>query len=281
MTTRLALSEDPRRLIAPLWLDPATLAGDPDDAADAAAQLDRIVDALGDAMPWRPRHNITAPQPVWTVRSGDALGWSSDPWDNMQVAPMRLGLIPAWANHRKMGHRHTAADTRDLTRNAAYTAPWTHGQRCLVLASGFYAAAPQTTPKLITHTTLPTFAIAAIWTSWASEDEQDEGIESCALLTTHHPNLIGHTAPILLPDTDAMRRWLHPDAAADSLTALLTAPDAAHLRVRELSHLLEDAPEAPAQPSTPQLDLVAAIHLATRRALAQPAEQLKLPWLAS
>lgn len=278
MTTRLALSEDPRRLIAPLWLDPTT------PASHAGEQLDTIVAALGESMAWRPRHNITAPQHVWTVRSGDALGWSSDPWDNMQVAPMRLGLIPSWANHRKMGHRHTAADTRDLTHNAAYTTPWAHGQRCLVLASGFYAAAPQATPKLITHASLPAFAIAAIWTSWASEDEEDEGIESCALLTTHHPDLVGHTAPILLSDTDAMRRWLDPDAAPDSLTALLAAPDAAHLRVRELSHLLEDAPDvpaAPALPATPQLDLVAAIHLATRRALAQPAEQLKLPWLAS
>jgi putative SOS response-associated peptidase YedK len=278
MTTRLALSEDPRRLIAPLWLDPAT------PADGAGTQLDAIVDALADVIAWRPRHNITAPQHVWTVRSGDAMGWSSDPWDNMQVAPMRLGLIPSWANHRKMGHRHTAADTRDLTRNAAYTAPWAHGQRCLVLASGFYATSPKATPKLITHAALPAFAIAAIWTMWPGDEDDDQLIESCALLTTHHPDLVGHTAPILLPDVDAMRRWLDPDASPDTLTALLTAPDTAHLRVRELPHLPKDAPDVPAAPaatSAPQLDLVAAIHLATRRALARPAEQLKLPWLAS
>lgn len=275
MTTRLALSEDPRRFLSTLWLDPSLT------PEEAEAVRPDIIEALGEQTSWRVRHNITAPQHVLTVRSGAALGHTSDPWDNLQLAPMRWGLIPTWANHRKMGSRHTATTARGLRDNAAFAKPWSHGQRCAILASGFYAwqqREASRAPLLVTLPDLPVFAIAGVWGGWPGEGEE-EWIESCALITTGAAGLAGDLAPAIL-DAAQIARWLDPDADEDALAALLSPVDAARFAVRPLSQLLEDAPEPVVTPQPPQLDLVEAIHHKARSRMDSRAEQLWLPWAA-
>ena len=79
---------------------------------------------------------------------------------------MRWGLIPHFAHGQAGPYATINARVETLRTSPAYRGAWQRGQRCLVIASGFYewqvvAAAKQ--PWYITCADQPHFAFAGVW----------------------------------------------------------------------------------------------------------------------
>src|SRR5437879_3735137 len=77
----------------------------------------------------QPRFNIAPTQPVLAVRQEE----NTRP----QVVPLRWGLIPFWAEDKKIGASLINARADTVASKPAFRDAYKH-RRCLVLADGFY-----------------------------------------------------------------------------------------------------------------------------------------------
>jgi putative SOS response-associated peptidase YedK len=89
--------------------------------------------------------------------------------------PMRFGLIPFFAKGVAGQYSTINARVETLETSAAYRGPWRRGQRCLVLASGFYEwhllpDAHTKQPYFIKPADQDSFALAGLWDSSKAED---------------------------------------------------------------------------------------------------------------
>jgi putative SOS response-associated peptidase YedK len=89
--------------------------------------------------------------------------------------PMRFGLIPFFARGVPGQYSTINARLETLETAASYRAPWKRGQRCLVLASGFYewhllADGKSKQPYFIRPADQESFAFAGLWDSSKAED---------------------------------------------------------------------------------------------------------------
>jgi putative SOS response-associated peptidase YedK len=123
-----------------------------------------------------PRFNIAPTQYVPLIRpSADRPG--------REVASLRWGLIPSWANDIKIGARHINARAETVAEKPAFRAAFKR-RRCLVPASGFYewtGPAKKRMPHLFSMRDARPFAFAGLWEKWERVGEQ---IESFTILTT-------------------------------------------------------------------------------------------------
>jgi putative SOS response-associated peptidase YedK len=81
-----------------------------------------------------PRYNIAPSQPVAVVRDGP------------ELARLRWGLIPAWADDPAIGHRMINARAETVAERPAFRAAFRR-RRCLILADGFYEWQRQDGPQ--------------------------------------------------------------------------------------------------------------------------------------
>jgi putative SOS response-associated peptidase YedK len=89
--------------------------------------------------------------------------------------PMRFGLIPFFARGVPGQYSTINARVETIETAAAYRGPWTRGQRCLVLASGFYewhllADGKSKQPYFIKPADQESFAFAGLWDSSKAQD---------------------------------------------------------------------------------------------------------------
>lgn len=171
------------------------------------------VDVRGE--PFRPRYNIAPGQPVDVI--------VQVPGGERRLGRLVWGLVPRWAREPKAlinARAETVTDKpsfRDAFRR----------RRCLIPADAFYewAAVPgarRKQPYAVRFAGDGVRAFAGIWDRWVSP----EGLErvTCAILTCPanaavariHPRM-----PVVLPDEQAMARWLDPEADPEALRALL------------------------------------------------------------
>jgi putative SOS response-associated peptidase YedK len=88
---------------------------------------------------------------------------------------MRFGLIPFFARGVPGQYSTINARVETLETAASYRGPWKRGQRCLVLASGFYewhllADGKSKQPYFIKLADQESFAFAGLWDSSKAED---------------------------------------------------------------------------------------------------------------
>ncbi len=89
--------------------------------------------------------------------------------------PMRFGLIPFFAKGVPGPYSTINARVETVETSASYRGPWRRGQRCLVLASGFYewhllADGKSKQPYFIKPADQESFAFAGLWDSSKAED---------------------------------------------------------------------------------------------------------------
>jgi len=97
---------------------------------------------------------------------------------------------------------------------------WLHGQRGIVPLAGFYlwqlTAAGFRQPFYVRLVNRPVFGVAALWQRIVSDEDEDDVIESCALLTVPANSLLAEIAggqmPVLL-HRDDYDPWLRTTAA--------------------------------------------------------------------
>lgn len=196
--------------------------------------LDRIADELVEtygldaASPIEPRYNIAPSQPIAVVRAGEG---------KRELAMLRWGLIPSWADDPKIGSRLVNARSETAADKPAFRSAYRH-RRCLVPASGYYEwtriDAKTKRPACIRMRDDALFAMAGLWERWEGAGET---IESVTILTTAPNELVGQVhdrMPVILP-LAAQERWLDRLAEPGELVELCRPYPAGLMRWHEVS----------------------------------------------
>jgi putative SOS response-associated peptidase YedK len=148
------------------------------------------------------RVNIAPTQPVPVVRISQ---------EGRELALLRWGLIPAWAEHPAIGNRMINARADGVATKPAFRKAF-RLRRCLVVADGFYEWKKlngRKQPYYIHMKDGQPFAFAGLWEHW---DRGEEPIDSCTILTTEPNELaaaIHDRMPVILHRED-YDLWLDP-----------------------------------------------------------------------
>ncbi len=133
---------------------------------------------------------------------------------------LRWGLIPSWAKDEKIGFSTINARSEDIASKPAFK-NLIPGQRCLVIADGFYefrADGKVKHPVRFIMKDKSIFAFAGLFDRW--KKSSGEIISSCTILTAEPNALVGkvhNRMPVIL-SKEYESRWLDP--ALDSYDAV-------------------------------------------------------------
>lgn len=185
---------------------------------------------LKEAPAFEPRYNIAPSQEVATVRVEEG---------KRNLAFLRWGLIPYWADDPKIGYRSINARAETVHKSPAFRAAF-RKRRCIIPAGGFYewlTEGKEKQPFYIYRRDGKPMAFAGLWERWHDE-ETSRDIESCTILTTEANELVGrlhNRMPVILePDTFVL--WLDPEEQkGDVLKALLHPADSETLTMYPVS----------------------------------------------
>ena len=200
------------------------------------------------AFPWLavpeqmvPRYNIAPSQPIAVVpndgrRRLDLFNW---------------GLIPSWAQDKKIGYRMINARAETLAEKPSFRTAYRR-RRCLIPADGFYewqtvSTAKTKIPMLIRMRSGEPFAFAGLWEEWHAPDGSQ--ILSATIITTAPNELVAgihNRMPVILPAA-AYEQWLDPaEQRPQTLQPLLKPYPAeemeAHAVSREVNSPKNDYP---------------------------------------
>ena len=120
-------------------------------------------------------YNVTPSQPVPVIRKHEG---------EREGTLMRFGLIPFFAKGEDGGYSTINARIETMRTSPAYRTAWKRGQRCLILANGFYEWQVVTggkQPWYIGCADQPTFAFAGLWDR--SQPPEGDAILSCTIIT--------------------------------------------------------------------------------------------------
>ena len=206
-------------------------------ALTTPAQL--IAEAFGAAAPRAgflpdsslpPRYNIAPTQQALIVRACEG---------RRELAAMRWGLIPSWADDPAVGGRMINARSETASSKPAYRKAFA-GRRCLVPADAFYEW-----KKLDARTKQPMaiktgrlMAMAGLWERWNSP--QGETIESFTILTMDANAAlreIHDRMPVIL-EPQAQACWLDQGSSVDDLRELLESLPAQMFEMHPVSSMV-------------------------------------------
>lgn len=168
-----------------------------------------------------PRYNIAPLQTVPVVRQSAKRG-------KYEVAPMRWGLVPSWADDPKIGNRMINARSETAATKPSFRSAMKK-RRCLIPTDGYYewqATDGAKQPYLFHLADEQDFALAGLWEHWAPEGQPP--LETFTILTTeanrqtakYHDRM-----PVILAPDD-WTAWLDPEFAdAKHLQSLLRPTD--------------------------------------------------------
>lgn len=125
---------------------------------------------------------------------------------------MRWGLIPFWAKDPQIGSKMINARVETLAEKTSFKRPL-QGQRCLVLADGFFEWTRTNggkVPMFIRPKSRHPFGFAGLYDVWTSPE--GEKITSCTIVTTNANDFlqsIHSRMPLILPGPQ-QAAWLDP-----------------------------------------------------------------------
>jgi putative SOS response-associated peptidase YedK len=199
-------------------------------SASSAEAIAEYLDAHLDAEPLDASYNVAPTDDVYAV--------VADRHGGRAIRTYQWGLVPSWADDRKIGARMINARAETLRTSNAFKRSFA-SRRALVPMDGFYewrvvpAAAGAKPSKQPVHLHRPNgepFAVAGLWAAWHDpEAPDDEWLHSCTVITTT-PNRLAATVhdrmPAILPKR-TWDRWLDPDNhdLAELMAMLGPAPE--------------------------------------------------------
>jgi putative SOS response-associated peptidase YedK len=163
--------------------------------------------------------------------------------DRRAIAAYRWGLIPHWAESRKVGSRMFNARAETIARSPAFRDALRR-RRCIVPVDSFYEWQREDRIRqpfrIVRADGLP-FALAGLWSGWRDPDA-DEVVRSFSIITGQPADVvrdIHDRMPVILGEDD-WRLWLDPQTAPDELQGLLQPRDDVELLVYPVSRLVND-----------------------------------------
>ena len=190
------------------------------------AELRRLMTLLTPEKELPPHYNVAPGQWTPVIRQ--------QPDGTHCASLLRWGLIPLWAEDPKIGYKMINARCESLLEKPSYRDAFKQ-QRCLVPASGFYEWAVNSSgkgkvPYYFRSVENHPLLLAGLWESWKSPSKTASGgeiIESFTIITTNANDLmrpIHERMPVVL-SLQSATLWLHPQATAAQLMALLSPCD--------------------------------------------------------
>ncbi len=190
-----------------------------------AADTDELIEVFDPAHVafdrWEPRYNLAPTQDAPVVILGNE--------NERRLGLMRWGLVPAWADDLSIGNRLINARSETAASKPAFRDAFAE-RRCLVPADGFYewrrlddASGSRKIPYWIHQPDRRPFAFAGLWERWRPRQGGDP-VVTFTLLTTRPSRWMSRLhdrMPVILPDDEACRSWLRPDAGLEELGDLL------------------------------------------------------------
>jgi putative SOS response-associated peptidase YedK len=148
-----------------------------------------------------PRYNAAPTQRLPVVRR--------DREGKGELALLRWGLVPSWANEPEIGYRMINARAESVADRPAYRAAFRR-RRCLVPADGFYEwqrRSGRKQPYRVTMKDGGLFAFAGLWERWNGGDEP---LETFTIIVTGANDLIRgihERMPVIIDPAD-YEAWL-------------------------------------------------------------------------
>jgi len=104
---------------------------------------------------------------------------------DLELVVGQWGLIPFFANERKLKFPTSNARSEELPQKASYKGPWARGQRCIIPAQAFYEPCWETgrhVPWRFQRADGTPWGLAGLWNRW-TDPESGELLESFTMLT--------------------------------------------------------------------------------------------------
>jgi putative SOS response-associated peptidase YedK len=166
---------------------------------------------------------------------------------------LRWGLVPSWAEDRKIGDRMINARAETLAEKPAYKRAFAR-RRCILPADGFYEwrALPKQVgrkarkqPMFIHRRDGEPLAFAGLWETWRDPSDTDAPwLVSCVIVTTRANEVltpIHDRMPVVLAE-DAWSTWLDPDQRdVDQVAPLLVPAPSEWFEIFPVSTLVNKA----------------------------------------
>jgi putative SOS response-associated peptidase YedK len=165
-----------------------------------------------------PRFNIAPSQAVAVVRQKPGA-------EARELAWLRWGLIPSWADDPSIGDRLANARSETAATKPSFRSAF-RSRRCLVVADGFYEwqrTNGRKQPYFVGLQSERPFGLAGLWERW---EKGDEPVESCTILTTEANDLmkpIHERMPVIVPP-EQYGLWLDPRCQDTEKLAELLRP---------------------------------------------------------
>ncbi|MBL8964833.1 MAG: SOS response-associated peptidase [Phycisphaeraceae bacterium] len=181
-------------------------------------QLHRLLNLTTPPIEWPPRYNVAPSQVAPIVRDLDD--------DQREVALLRWGLVPPWADDLKFGFRTINARAETVATAPAFRSAFQR-RRCIVPVSGYYEWKKITEkskqPFYFTGTDGEPLMLAGLWESWRGKTDDAPAVETFTVITTT-PNeaaaKVHDRMPVIL-DRESVDRWLDPHVPGPDVLSLL------------------------------------------------------------
>jgi putative SOS response-associated peptidase YedK len=171
--------------------------------------------------------------PAWTtsrynIAPGQEVAVITAAGGERKLSLFLWGLIPAWSKERK-GFINARAET--LEEKPSFSESF-QNRRCLIPADGFYEwqrRGKTRQPYYFQRADEAPFAFAGLWDTW---HQDDEAINSCAIITTTPNELLAEIhdrMPVIL-SPGAQDAWLHEHIRPEELKDLLVPFPAAAMK---------------------------------------------------
>jgi putative SOS response-associated peptidase YedK len=189
----------------------------------------------------RRRFNIAPTQEAPVVRVDGA--------GRREVAMLRWGLVPSWAQDPSIGNRMINARSETAAEKPSFRNAF-RSRRCAVPATGFFewkGEPGRKQPFAITAADQPLFAFAGLWERWHDRSQPDApAVETFTILTTDANSpvaAIHDRMPVILP-ADRVEAWLTaPPAQAQALLSPYAGPVVIRAISRQVGNPRNDTPD--------------------------------------
>ena len=163
-----------------------------------------------------PNYNVAPTQNVLSIIRKD---------NSIVLTGLHWGLVPFWAKDTKIGYRMINARAETVASKPAFRNAFKK-RRCLIPADGFYEWKGKAGKKQPMYITLPDegpFAFAGLWEIWDRDEEAENPLMSCTILTTDASRSIEdihNRMPVILKSA-AYQEWMNQEITEIDLDDIL------------------------------------------------------------
>ena len=178
--------------------------------------------------------------------TNDIYGVVADPDGSLRLEAFHWGLIPSWANERKIGAKMINARAETLAEKPAFKGVF-RKHRCIIPMDGFYewragaadgpvgkSGKPLKQPFFIHRVDGEPLAVAGLWSAWrdrSDETRSSEWLHTASVVTTSANatmSAIHDRMPVILPKA-MWDLWLDPTNDNIDVLSKLLVPAADHV----------------------------------------------------